>query len=67
MTNKEQILWFVGLAFALLVAWYFLWSDQTPAGQPPLTYLRLNNTDQFKHQFDAAAENARLVVLLSPT
>lgn len=61
------MLWFVGLAFALWLGWHFLWSDRTPDGQPPLTYLRPNNTDQFKGQFNSSAENARLVLLLSPT
>jgi len=67
MAKRKHVLWFVGLAFALLLGWHFLWSDRIPDGQPPLTYLRLNNTDQFKHQFDGAAENVRLVLLLSPT
>ena len=60
------MLWFVGLAFAFLLRWHFLWSDRTPEGQPPLTYLTSNNINQFKHQFDGAAEKARLVLLLSP-
>jgi hypothetical protein len=67
MAKRKPMPWLVSLAFAFLLGWHFLWSDRTPAGQPPLTYLRLNNTDEFKHQFDAAAENARLVLLLSPT
>ena len=67
MAKRKHVLWFVGLAFALLLGWHFLWSDRIPDGQPPLTYLRLNNTDQFKHQFDGASDKARLVLLLSPT
>ena len=67
MAKTKYMLSLVGLALALMLCWHFLWSDRTPDGQPPLTYLRLNNADQFKHQFDGAAENARLVLLLSPT
>ena len=67
MAKKKHLLWFVAVAFALLLGWHFLWSDRTPDGQPPLTYLKSNNTDQFKRQFDGAAEKARLVLLLSPT
>jgi hypothetical protein len=52
MAKRKHMLWFVGLAFAFLLGWHFLWSDRTPDGQTPLTYLRLNNTDQFKHEFD---------------
>jgi hypothetical protein len=67
MAKRKYMLWFVGLAFALLLGWHFLWSDRTPDGQTPLTYLRSNNNDQFKHQFDGSAGNTRLVLLLSPT
>ena len=67
MAKRKYMLCFVAVAFALLLGWHFLWSARTPDGQPPLTYLTANNIDQFKHQFDGAAERARLVLLLSPT
>lgn len=67
MAKRKYMSWLVGLAFALLLGWHFLWSACTPQGQPPLTYLRSDNPDQFKRQFDAAAEKACLVLLLSPT
>ncbi len=67
MAKSKHLLWFVVVAFALLLGWHFLWSDRTPGGQPPLTYLTSNDIDQFKHQFDDAADKARLVLLLSPT
>ena len=67
MTKRKYMLSLVGLVLALLLGWHFLWSDRTPDGQPPLTYLRSKSTDQFKGQFDGAAEKARLVLLLSPT
>ncbi len=67
MAKRKHPLWIVTVAFALLLGWHFLWSDRTPAGQPPLTYLTANDIDQFKLQFDGAAEKARLVLLLSPT
>jgi hypothetical protein len=67
MAKRKYMLWFAAVAFALLLGWHFLWSDRTPDGQPPLTYLRLNNTDQFQRQFDTAADKARLVLFLSPT
>ena len=65
--KSKHLLWLVGLALALLLGWNFLWSARTPDGQPPLTYLNPNNPEQFKADFDAGAENARLVLLLSPT
>jgi hypothetical protein len=67
MAKRKHLLWFVAVAFALLLGWHFLWSDRTPGGEPPLAYLTSNNIDQFKYQFDGASEKARLVLLLSPT
>jgi len=67
MAKRKPLLWFVAVAFALLLGWHFLWSDRTPGGQPPLRYLTSNNIDQFKQQFDDTADKARLVLLLSPT
>ena len=67
MAKSKHLLWFVVVAFALLLGWHFLWSDRTPGGEPPLAYLTSNNIDQFKHQFDGASDKARLVLLLSPT
>jgi hypothetical protein len=55
----------LGITFAL--CWHFLWSARTPKGQPPLTYLVPSNPEQFRDQFDRAAPNTRLVLLLSPT
>jgi hypothetical protein len=67
MAKRKYMLWFVAAAFALLLGWHFLWSDRTPSGQAPLTYLTSNDIDQFKRQFDGASYKARLVLLLSPT
>jgi len=67
MAKRKYVLCFVAVAFALLLGWHFLWSARTPDRQPPLTYLTANNIDQFKLQFDGAAQKVRLVLLLSPT
>ena len=56
---------FVVAALACLVFWYF-WGSP-PKGQPPLTSLTPNNLDQFKREFNEAADRNRLVLLLSPT
>jgi hypothetical protein len=62
---KSKWLWgLVGLV-VLALAWYFLWSAITPKGQPPLT--RLTNDNLFVSQFNGAASNVRMVLLLSPT
>jgi hypothetical protein len=65
--KKKPIVALLGVAFALFLGWYFLWSAHTPNGQPPLTYLQPSDADQFKREFDRAAANSRMVLLLSPT
>jgi hypothetical protein len=52
-------------AVACLVFWYF--SGARPKYQPPLTSLTPSNLDQFKREFDNAADRTRLVLLFSPT
>jgi hypothetical protein len=65
--KKKHVAWFVGVAFVLSLGWYFLWSARTPKGQRPLTSLQPTDADQFKREFDRAAANSRMVLLLSPT
>lgn len=60
-------LWVVGIIAAFLIVWYLWLSKGTPPGQPRLTSLTQNNLDHFKNDFDAAEDEARLVLLLSPT
>ena len=57
----------VGISAALLIVWYLWLSKATLAGQPALTSLTRSNVDQFKHDFNGAGDQARLVLLLSPT
>ncbi len=65
MAKNKCFTWVLGLAVALGLCWYFLWSAITPNGQPPLT--RLTSEQQFVSQFDHAAPEVRMVLLLSPT
>ena len=59
--------WLIGIIVALLIVCYLWLSKGTPPGQPPLTSLTQTNLDQFKHDFNSAGDEARLVLLLSPT
>ena len=54
------------LVLALAVWWQFL-RRQAPSGQPPLVYLDGTSVEEFKRQFNADANAARAIVLLSPT
>jgi hypothetical protein len=49
------------------LAWLHYGSRETPAGQPPLTYLDQASLDTLKADFNRAAGGTRMIVLLSPT
>jgi hypothetical protein len=63
----KNAFWLVGIVAAILIVWCLWLSKGTPPGQRPLTSLTQNNFAQFKHDFNGAGDEARLVVLLSPT
>jgi hypothetical protein len=65
--SVRYALWLVGIVAALLIIWFLWLSKGTHPGQPPLTSLTQNNLDQFSHDFNGAGNEARLVLLLSPT
>lgn len=63
--KRKNLLWLIAPVFGLLFVWYY--SSGTPKGQAPLRYLTQKNGDQFMREFDAAVQESRLVLLLSPT
>jgi hypothetical protein len=67
LLSIRYALWVVGIIAAFLIVWYLWLSKGTPPGQRPLTSLTENNLDQFKNGFNSAGNEARLVLLLSPT
>ena len=58
-----------GAISAVLVAAlvYFYGGSQTPAGQPPLRNLTAENLSELKNEFNAAKNEVRVLLLLSPT
>ena len=54
---------------AILVATliYFYGGSQTPPGQPPLQSLTAQNPSGLKKEFNAAKNDTRVLLLLSPT
>ena len=46
---------------------YFYGGSETPPGQAPLARLTPQNVSQVKTAFNAAKEDVRVLVLLSPT
>jgi len=65
--NLKYALSIVAIALALFVFWYLWGWGRSPRGQPALTSLTSSNLDQFKREFNTAADRNRLVLLLSPT
>jgi hypothetical protein len=56
------------LAMILLAVFvYFYGGSQAPSGQSPLRSLTAQNVDDVKSEFNAAKDNVRVLLLLSPT
>ena len=56
------------IAAALIAAaWYQFGGHRTAPGQPPLAELNAASLDQFRAEFNAAADQPRMILLLSPT
>ena len=65
--TRRRALWLIVVVAVLAVAFYLWGSSHTPNGQPALVSLDPRNIATFQQSFDAAAADARLVFLLSPT
>lgn len=62
MSKKKKYVWAIAAGLVAFLAWYY-WG----LGGPPLTTLTPANFNRFSRSFDGSANEARLVVLLSPT
>jgi len=51
----------------IAAAWYQFGGHRTAPGQPPLAELNAANLDQLRAEFNAAADQPRMILLLSPT
>lgn len=67
LRSSKYAFWVIGIIAAFLIVWYLWLSKGTPPGQPRLTSLTQNNLDHFKNDFNGAADESRLLLLLSPT
>ena len=54
---------FVSLSFG----WHYYGGSRVPAGQPALISLNAQNLDGLRAAFNAASDDVRVVLLLSPT
>jgi hypothetical protein len=59
----------VGAILVVLLAagLYLYGGGQTPAGQPPLQNLSVGGVGEIKNAFNAAKDDVRVLLLLSPT
>jgi hypothetical protein len=66
MNRKYTLIAIFAIALAG-VLFYFYGGSRTPSGQPPLQRLTTQNVAEFKNAFNAAKDDVRVLLLLSPT
>ena len=68
MTKRRKLaLVAVIVALLLAAALYKFGGHRTAVGQPPLAELNTESREQLRADFNAAADQPRMIVLLSPT
>jgi hypothetical protein len=67
MKKLLSILAVLVLVGLLALGRHFYSGETVPAGQPPLISLTSTNFDQLRAAFNAASDEVRIVLLLSPT
>jgi hypothetical protein len=67
--KKSRKIALAGVIAALLIAaaWYQFGGHRTAPGQPPLAELSAAKLEQLRTDFNAAADQPRMILLLSPT
>lgn len=67
MRHRKLLVLAVIVAALIGAAWYQFGGHRTPEGQPPLADLNAASLDQLRADFNAAADETRMILLLSPT
>jgi hypothetical protein len=65
--NKRLLIGVILAVILVLAGVYFWGPSKTPAGQPPLSTLSEATFANFQSAFDSAADEPRILLLLSPT
>lgn len=67
--SKRQKVALVSIVAVLLIAaaWYQFGGHRTAPGQPPLAELHASSIDRLRADFNAATDQPRMILLLSPT
>jgi hypothetical protein len=65
---KRKLTFGAVAAVILLAAFFYFYSGgEAPPGQPPLERLTASNVANIKNEFNAAKDDVRVLLLLSPT
>ena len=65
--KRAYIVAAIPIALLAAVVIYLYGGGQTPAGQPPLKNLSAQRVGEIKNEFNAAKDDVRVLLLLSPT
>ena len=65
--KKTYIVGAVLAALLIAAVLYLFGGSQTPSGQPPLQKVTAQNVVEIRNDFNAAKEEVRVLLLLSPT
>ena len=65
--KRAYIVGAIPVALLAAAVLYLYSGGQTPAGQPPLKSLSAQSVGEIKNEFNAATDDVRVLLLLSPT
>jgi hypothetical protein len=65
--NRKYIAGVILAALLAAAGFYLYGGGRTPTGQAPLENLRAQNVAEIKNEFNAAKDDVRVLLLLSPT
>lgn len=65
--KRMYIMGAILVSLLIAAALYLYGGGQTPSGQPPLRNVIAENVVEIKNEFNAAKDEVRVLVLLSPT
>ena len=65
--KRAYIVGAIPVALLAAAVLYLYGGGQTPAGQPPLKNLSARSVGEIKNEFNAATDDVRVLLLLSPT
>ena len=65
--KRAYIVGAIPLALLAAAVFYLYGAGQTPPGQPPMKNLSAQSVGEIKNEFNAAKDDVRVLLLLSPT